>query len=808
MKKLAKLNKRFLGIILAIALFVGSMPTSVFADIEQQHNEYVEHVESGKEKMKDASFDMSENTLKKAVEENKEEESSDTIEDDSRKNLIEPTEKNANGEKSAAQSEDEKQSAEDSVIDEVSGTDENTLIGEDVVVDEKTSDVLLEEDVIIEEDADNKEEVVIAESENETEDVTEEPTDLVGGVAHVHCDCGCDASCGDGHNDDQNWTAWTSTNSMPTTEGYYFLTEDVTLSPTGNDAWIISDGGSYHICLNGHVIKNVGNNKRLIYIQEGSSLTITDCKDTEHYFKYSTDSEWTYYGDEEPNGIVADSVDDITEATEYVKVTGGCITGGNRDNTGSGILNEGELSIYNTNLVGNKGTSGAGFSNRKTAILQDTTIIGNYATTDGGGVNIDYQSIATMTNCTIKNNKSTRIGGGLCVFDGTVCLIGGCITDNISFGDGGGLYAYNGTVYMSGSITIKDNKSGDTDQNLYINNEKHYDWSICKDVYSNISIESLASDSEIFVTMFSTPKATKSVIISPANEIDYSDCFFSDNIAYEVRDYKNSDGHTLKLSTIPVVCEISSPSTSDFYGNKYSSIQEALNEDGISSVTIKMLSDATESIGNLSDSNITLDLNGHILKADGEIVVKIAGGTTFNIIDSSPSTIHYFRYSTDSEWTYYGDDRPEGIVADTLDDIATETEYVKVCGGCITGSHSGGIRNNGEFNLEGGNIIGNSADYGGGIYNTGLVNMKESSLIIGNHAVEYGGGVHNYTWSSFTMNDCSRIAYNNCENDGGGVYNTKSILMNGSSSVANNISGNDGGGVYNAYRCTLKINGG
>ena len=48
---------------------------------------------------------------------------------------------------------------------------------------------------------------------------------------HTHCICGSKvAECGD--EEDIEWTAWESSDSLPDTKGYYYLTKDVSLTET------------------------------------------------------------------------------------------------------------------------------------------------------------------------------------------------------------------------------------------------------------------------------------------------------------------------------------------------------------------------------------------------------------------------------------------------------------------------------------------------------------------------------------------------------------------------------------------------
>lgn len=148
---------------------------------------------------------------------------------------------------------------------------------------------------------------------------------------------------------------------------------------------------------------------------------------------------------------------------------------------------------------------------------------------------------------------------------------------------------------------------------------------------------------------------------------------------------------------------------------------------------------------------VTLDLNGQVLKYVGEskgsvIVVEDSGNLT--LMDSNDEKVHNFDKSV-MPWTLAADD-------------AVGENFVVVPGGVITGGtgypyplssgpvNCGGgvyIEPGGQLTMTGGNIIGCSAEYGGGVCiyprqdsKQGQFSMSGGS-IIGCFA-EYGGGVY------------------------------------------------------------------
>ena len=153
----------------------------------------------------------------------------------------------------------------------------------------------------------------------------------------------------------------------------------------------------------------------------------------------------------------------------------------------------------------------------------------------------------------------------------------------------------------------------------------------------------------------------------------------------------------------------------------------------------------------------------------------------------------------------------------TVDTTAAFTMY----GGTISGNtagYGGGVYNKGTFELSGGTISGNSAAQGGGVYSWGsgttftmsggvIGGTKENSV---NTAEYYGGGVSNQSDSTFTMSG-GLIAGNKVTASnigaGGGVFNNATFTMSGGkiggSEAGKNTSANLGGGVYTSGTFTM-----
>lgn len=218
--------------------------------------------------------------------------------------------------------------------------------------------------------------------------------------------------------------------------------------------------------------------------------------------------------------------------------------------------------------------------------------------------------------------------------------------------------------------------------------------------------------------------------------------------------------------------------------------------------------------------DVTLDLNGHVLKMTGKgSVIHVKSGT-LTLVDNNTSAEHKF--------TNDGNDKPWRL------DETAGTEIVK--GGVITGGigreHSfssvyGSISENGgggvfinqdaSFVMEGGNIVGCSAV---GEHNTagGVLVARSASFVmkagkIAGCTAARGGGVYvadrdgDYALGSFTMNGGTIewcVAYGSAAyDDGGGVNNLGSFTMNGGTIRNCTAAYGYGGGISSLRNITI-----
>ncbi|MDO5331192.1 MAG: hypothetical protein Q4E99_00805 [Bacillota bacterium] len=239
-------------------------------------------------------------------------------------------------------------------------------------------------------------------------------------------------------------------------------------------------------------------------------------------------------------------------------------------------------------------------------------------------------------------------------------------------------------------------------------------------------------------------------------------------------------------------------------------------------IQIKLQTDVSfmlgeESIDSLivpTGNKIELDLNGYVLNRGlvtcGGMEVSVSGsviiiesGASLAIKDSKPNATHYFKIA-DSGLYILNDENP------------ADEDNVIITGGCITGGtgieadrwYFGGglfVGDNGELTINGGNIIGNYANHGGGVFvKNGVLNMSDGT-ICGNGVYDnscIGGGVgigfsDNGVTSSGIFNMSGGTICDNISCYGGGVFiSSDSILSLSEGATISNNTAEQGAGIF------------
>ena len=183
--------------------------------------------------------------------------------------------------------------------------------------------------------------------------------------------------------------------------------------------------------------------------------------------------------------------------------------------------------------------------------------------------------------------------------------------------------------------------------------------------------------------------------------------------------------------------------------------------------------------------NVTLDLNGYVLKMTGAgSVIYVGPGATLTLTDSKPRAIHKFTPNANDLWVL---DEASGTEAVTGGVITGGTGYpFSLSSGSVNCGGGVYIAPGGQLTMTGGNIIGCSAEFGGGVCiypgrdGEQMPFSMSGGSIIGCSA-EYGGGV--YASGKFQMSGQAVIRSCTAEgtsfNCGGGVYVDGSFEMSG-----------------------------
>ena len=308
------------------------------------------------------------------------------------------------------------------------------------------------------------------------------------GAATTHTDhpiCGAShKNIGDhtGTCDDVTWQAWDGTdmdeekNGVQLTDGYYYLTDNVTLQ--GTNPLTVPKGQTLYLCLNGHSIEMKHDGGYWAIDVEGGNLILCDCKNTGTITqvignsykgrgvkvekKDTTGGKFTMYGGSITGNKGGVEVGDGCTFTMY----GGSITANEAGTDwGGGVRNDGTFTMYDGVISNNSADIGGGVYNKGKFTMSNGMIVNNTAKSDGGGVYNDGGEF-TMSDGEISGNSSKDFAGGVRNF-GKFTMSGGKIINNTAANKGGGVNN-NGTFNISGNVTITGNKMGRAANNVYL----------------------------------------------------------------------------------------------------------------------------------------------------------------------------------------------------------------------------------------------------------------------------------------------------------------------------------------------------
>ena len=229
-------------------------------------------------------------------------------------------------------------------------------------------------------------------------------------------------------------------------------------------------------------------------------------------------------------------------------------------------------------------------------------------------------------------------------------------------------------------------------------------------------------------------------------------------------------------------------------------------------------------------ANLTIDLNGYVLKMTG---IKVENGGSLTIIDSRPDAEHKFTPNDDGLWVLDETNGTKtvkgGVIYGGTGSIGTSVYgggvYVEgggtftVNGGNIVGCTASGtfqargggvfVAEKGTFTMSGGSIAGCTTvggySYGGGIYNEGTMTLSGTAEIRDCHAKDsdegdaaYGGGISD---SGRASQISGNVRITGCTAGGGktdamSMY-TGSVISGGTFDGSVQNTGTISGGTFN-----------
>ena len=272
--------------------------------------------------------------------------------------------------------------------------------------------------------------------------------------------------------------------------------------------------------------------------------------------------------------------------------------------------------------------------------------------------------------------------------------------------------------------------------------------------------------------------------------------------------------------------------------------------------TVKLTANIDISSSLTVNRTVTLDLNGYVLKyvsANKGSVIVVENGGQLTIEDSNTSNLSHKFMPNGKLWVLDDASGTEAVTGGVITggtgtDISTFGGTTWYCGGGAL------IKNGGSLTMRGGNIIGCSAecgggvcidseqgqfsmsggsiagcvasDIGGGVFASGTFKMSSQAVIrscTAESATQYvcGGGVYVNVSSSFEMSDtaiiegCQAISNSSNSSNGGGVYvsSSSSFVMSneakieGCQAISNSANSSKGGGVHLSNATTFTLSG-
>ena len=570
----------------------------------------------------------------------------------------------------------------------------------------------------------------------------------------------------------------------------------------------MSVGANLTIDLNGYVLKMTG-----IKVEKGVHLTIIDSRsDAEHKFTPNTDGLWVL---------------DETNGTKTVK--GGVIYGGSAEKGGGVyVAGGGRFTMTGGNIVGCMATASATFHARGGGVfvadsgtfnmsggsITGCTTVGVYSY--GGGIynegTMTLSGTAEIRDCHAKHSSGgDAFGGGISDNGGTPAISGnvritGCTADggktdavrmsyrsSISGGTFDGSVSNDGTISggtFNGRVVNSKMITDGIFNGEVVNDYGTITGGTFNGVVTNYSTITEGAISGITVT-YQVNGAHYATQIVPSGSTAIKPVDLAKH-GYSFDGWYTSDGAQWDFTTA-VTENITLTARWTLKAQEVSSEQgltDALADSA--NGVVRLTADITITAGLKITRDVTVDLNGHVLRydetANPDSIFRVGAGT-LTLSDSRPQAEHEdktlpagglitggkgFKYDNGAgqSYTYYGG----GVY------VETGASFV-LAGGTI---YACGVQS------------GANSAYGGGIYaEGGSVTMTGGAIrncVLSANNGANGGGVYIYSGASFTMEGgviagCSAMS-------GGGISASEGTVRITGGRIENCKASGRGGGLY------------
>lgn len=255
------------------------------------------------------------------------------------------------------------------------------------------------------------------------------------------------------------YTPWTSTDSLPSESGDYALQGNVTLSST----WEVPS--RVNLYLNDYIITSTGTGPII-----NANDVLLNIFGNENAYRFGADPVTVHKGYFDSNDGLW-HLGEKPEGDRYTlqEIEGALICGGkNASGNGGAIKVSGDskVTIKKISFAGNTAKYGGAIcvEQSEDVYFDDFTYVcGNVAEFGGAMAVMDnFEANLTVNGPLVENNVANDGGAFYCATDGNLNLYGGLVCENVAKTNGkaGGVSVNGLGVKLGGSIQIKDNVSG------------------------------------------------------------------------------------------------------------------------------------------------------------------------------------------------------------------------------------------------------------------------------------------------------------------------------------------------------------